>query len=222
MRESWCSPHDQPSSCSRSLALGCRGSCQNCVPARVPKWRPHPVGSQSDPMVGKKVNRRMCQWCIHLNVWLYENLTFAWVKAEPRPSRNKNGQKNWKECSKKTISNSAHSQQSSVAVQSAPSSLFYYSFSLWKPEFICHSITPADPIIPAGSGDRCCSILTALRLAATLISETSGRHKEDRDRMKREKWKFQFHLKFVDWHDETDRVRGWLRNQLNNNLRYVS
>lgn len=51
---SWCSLPDQQSSCSRSRALGCRGSCQNCVPARVPKSQLHPVGSQSDPAMEKR------------------------------------------------------------------------------------------------------------------------------------------------------------------------
>lgn len=37
---------------------------------------------------------------------------------------------------------------------SAPSSVLYCPISFWKPEFICHSITPADPIRTAVRGDE--------------------------------------------------------------------
>lgn len=56
-RESWCNPLGPRSSCSRSRAPGCRDSCQNCVPARVPKSQLHPAGSRNDPVVGNKRER---------------------------------------------------------------------------------------------------------------------------------------------------------------------
>lgn len=67
---------------------------------------------------------------------------------------------------KKTLS-FPNSCRVSKQLCSAPSSIFYYPISFWKPDFICHSITPADPIRTAVRGDkppythccltRCCS-----------------------------------------------------------------
>lgn len=97
-----------------------------------------------------------------------------------------------------------------------PSSLFYYSFSLRKPEFICHSITPADPITPAASGDSQRSKLrapTAVWLAVALISATSSCHKGGGGEMKSESGSFRFTSNSwidsdADWQDEASGGRG--------------
>lgn len=182
---SWFMPKLCPSSCAKVTA----------APSGFSEWSCDGGGGEGNMLILCYLVHLKCETQSYLNKQL-------WVKTKPYWSHSpKNGGEKRKESSKKTISNSADSQNSSVAVRSAPSSLFHYSFSLWKHELICHSITPADPIIPAASGDSYCGKLhipTAVWLAATLISATSARHKGDRDRMKRGKWKFQLHLKFVD------------------------
>lgn len=205
-RGSWCSLHGQRSSCSHSRALGCRGSYQNCVPVRGPKSRLHPVGSQSDPTVGEKKwgTKNMRTLYIYVPVYCKFNQSYLselWAKTKPNWSAQKRGEKKRRkkmQSSKKAIFKLQIPKTVQKLSELPPSSFLYYSVSSWRPEFICHSITPADPIIPAASGNSYCRKLhkpTAVWLATALISETTAPHKPDRDGERRERGgRWRFHL----------------------------
>ena len=81
-RESWCSPRDPLSPCSRTPAPACRGSFQSCVRAHGPEWLRRPGGCPNGPERKKKGNRDQSnlsysiQKPLHLTKWIQSQNLF--------------------------------------------------------------------------------------------------------------------------------------------------